>query len=234
MAERGQYGPGDVDALVAERIESVRNPSDKVFEDRSPDGHLHSLHRRRVEGGGTVTIITDVTEQRRAEDMFKNVVDQLPAAVCLKDTEGRYTLVNSTFCDWFVNPGEEIIGKTAYDLYPTDTADRIQAVDTEVVQTKRMTSQEICEPFADGSEHILQIAKFPICGDDGEVIAVGSVENEITDLKNTIEEAEKAKNRAEFMNKMTVGRELKMIELKKEIDELLEEKGEAPRYSDTG
>ena len=32
-AERGQHGEGDVEALVAERVESLRNPSDKTFED---------------------------------------------------------------------------------------------------------------------------------------------------------------------------------------------------------
>ena len=234
LAENGQYGPGDIDALVAERIESVRNPSDKVFEDRTLDGHIHHVRRRRVEGGGTVTVITDVTEQRRAEDIFKTVVDQLPSAVCLKDSDGRYTLANSVFHDWFVKPGDEIIGKTTLDVYPKETADVIQALDAEIIKSKKTIEKEITEPFIDGSEHIMRVIKFPVCGDDGEVIAVGAVESKITDLRKTIDEAEKAKNRAEFMNKMAVGRELKMIDLKKEIDELLEKMGEAPRYADTG
>ena len=255
LAENEQYGSGDIDAMVAERIESVRNPGNKVFEGRTPDGHIHEVRRRRVEGGGTVTVITDVTEQRRAEDeqrraeneqrraeneqrqakgLFKTVVDQLPAAICLKDAEGRYTLANSVFCKWFVKPGEDIIGKTTHDIYPSEIADKIQALDAEIIKTKKNAEEEICEPFADGSERILQIAKFPICDDNGEVIAVGSVENEITDLKKTIEEAEKAKRRPESFSRISTGRELKMIELKKEIDELLKKMSEAPRYSKAG
>ena len=38
LAEHGYYGDGDVDALVAKRVESLRNPSGKSFEDRTPDG----------------------------------------------------------------------------------------------------------------------------------------------------------------------------------------------------
>ena len=38
LAEHGYYGDGDVDALVARRVESLRNPSGETFEDRPPDG----------------------------------------------------------------------------------------------------------------------------------------------------------------------------------------------------
>jgi PAS domain-containing protein len=38
LAANGYYGPGDVDALVAPRVESLRNPSGKSFEDHTPDG----------------------------------------------------------------------------------------------------------------------------------------------------------------------------------------------------
>jgi len=67
LAEHGYYGEGDVEAFVAKRVESLRNPSDKTFETRTPDGHIHQL-RRRVAAGGTVTVITDITELKRAEE----------------------------------------------------------------------------------------------------------------------------------------------------------------------
>jgi len=43
-------------------------------------------------------------------------------------------------------------------------------------------------------------------------------------------ELEKKVRQAEFINKMTIDRELKMIELKKEINDLLEEAGKEPKY----
>ena len=36
LAVNGYYGEGDVDALVAERVESLRNPSGRSFEDHTP------------------------------------------------------------------------------------------------------------------------------------------------------------------------------------------------------
>ena len=67
LAENGYYGEGDVDALVAQRVESLRNPSGKSFEDHTPDGRWYRILRRRVAGGGTVTVMTDITEQKQAE-----------------------------------------------------------------------------------------------------------------------------------------------------------------------
>jgi len=67
LAESGYYGPGDVDELVAKRVESLRFPSNAPFEDRTPDGRVYQVRRRLVEAGGVVTVITDITEQKRAE-----------------------------------------------------------------------------------------------------------------------------------------------------------------------
>jgi len=77
LAEHGYYGEGDIDAFVAERVESLRSPSDKTFETRTPDGRIHQLHRRRAAAGGTVTVITDITERKRAEEDLRETTEFL-------------------------------------------------------------------------------------------------------------------------------------------------------------
>ena len=67
LAEHGYYGAGEVDAQVARRIESLRNPTGNSFEDLTPDGRCYRIRRRRAAAGGTVTVMTDITEQKRAE-----------------------------------------------------------------------------------------------------------------------------------------------------------------------
>ena len=67
LAENGYYGDGDVEAMVARRVESLRNPSGKSFEDRTPDGHVYRVGRRRAASGGTVTVMSDVRELKEAE-----------------------------------------------------------------------------------------------------------------------------------------------------------------------
>jgi class 3 adenylate cyclase len=67
LAENGYYGEGDPEQLVAQRVESLRHPTDRSFEDHAPDGRCYRVLRRRVAQGGTVTVISDITEQKRAE-----------------------------------------------------------------------------------------------------------------------------------------------------------------------
>ncbi len=80
LAEHGYYGDGDVDALVAARVESLRNPSGKAFEDRTPDGRIYRVVRRRVASGGTVTVITDVTELKESERKLLDAMQRVEEA----------------------------------------------------------------------------------------------------------------------------------------------------------
>jgi class 3 adenylate cyclase len=68
LARNGYYGEGDPDDLLARRVESLRNPTGVAFEDRTPNGNVYRVSRRKVASGGTVTVITDITELKRSED----------------------------------------------------------------------------------------------------------------------------------------------------------------------
>jgi signal transduction histidine kinase/DNA-binding response OmpR family regulator/HPt (histidine-containing phosphotransfer) domain-containing protein len=68
LAQRGDYGPGRIADLIAPRIESLRNPSGQEFIDVTPDGRTFAVRRNPVQGGGTVTTVSDVTELYAARD----------------------------------------------------------------------------------------------------------------------------------------------------------------------
>ncbi|NQU56272.1 MAG: PAS domain-containing protein [Rhodospirillales bacterium] len=55
--------------------------------------------------------------------LFRSVIDNSPAAILLKDTEGRYLVANRQWHKWFNPEGHGITGKTAYDFYSKDHAD---------------------------------------------------------------------------------------------------------------
>jgi diguanylate cyclase (GGDEF)-like protein len=64
-AERGEYGPGDVDDHVAYKMDLVRKRIPHVFERTRPNGVIVEIRGRPISGGGFVTSYTDVTENRR-------------------------------------------------------------------------------------------------------------------------------------------------------------------------
>jgi class 3 adenylate cyclase/PAS domain-containing protein len=113
LAEHGYYGPGDVEGQVARRLESLRNPTGKSFEDHTPDGRWYRVLRRRVAAGGTVTVMTDITKQKQAEqDLVDSearlhvALDNLPGALAYTDDDQRIVFCNDRFKELYVVPPE--------------------------------------------------------------------------------------------------------------------------------
>jgi PAS domain S-box-containing protein len=113
LAVSGYYGAGDVDVLVAERIESLRNPSGRSFEDHTPDGRWLRIRRRRAVTGGTVTVMTDITEQKQVEENLAEkeaqlhaALDNMPGALVYTDEDLNIVVCNERFKDMYGAPRE--------------------------------------------------------------------------------------------------------------------------------
>jgi len=113
LAEHGYYGEGEVEALVARRVESLRDPSGRAFEDHAPDGRWFRILRRRAEAGGTVTVMTDVTEQKLIELQLAGkeaelhvALDNMPGALVFTDDDLKIVFCNDRFRELYVVPPE--------------------------------------------------------------------------------------------------------------------------------
>ena len=113
LAENGYYGDGNVEALVAQRVESLRNPSGKGFEDHTPDGRYYRILRRRSAEGGTVTVMTDITEQKEAERTLSEkeaqlhvALDNMPGALVYTDRDLKIVFCNERFKEMYRAPSE--------------------------------------------------------------------------------------------------------------------------------
>ncbi|MGB1311022.1 MAG: PAS-domain containing protein, partial [Leucothrix sp.] len=74
-AQRGEYGEGDIDEQVAERVALAKNFQPHVFDRIRPDGTIIEVRGNPMKkNGGFVTTYTDVTEQRHAEARLENRV----------------------------------------------------------------------------------------------------------------------------------------------------------------
>jgi PAS domain S-box-containing protein len=72
---------------------------------------------------GYFVLVRDLTEQRRREDelarrnrQLEEMLDAVPARVCLTDLDRRYRYVNREFCEFAGKRPEEIIGLTSEEL----------------------------------------------------------------------------------------------------------------------
>ena len=118
-AERGEYGDGDIDRLVAERVLLAKHFRSHVFERVRPDGTIIEVRGNPIPNGGFVTTYTDVTVHRQTEAMLeqrvikrtaelhesenwiRQITDAVPALIAYVDKENRYRFVNQMHESWF-------------------------------------------------------------------------------------------------------------------------------------
>ena len=80
-AERGEYGPGNIDTQVAERVAAAKDFSPHIRERRRPNGRLLLLRGEPLPHAGFVTLYSDITEQRYIEQLTEHQNIQLEERV---------------------------------------------------------------------------------------------------------------------------------------------------------
>lgn len=80
-AERGEYGPGDVEEQVRERVELAKRFEPHCFQRTRPDGVVLEIVGVPLPGGGFVTTYTDVTERAQHQAKLKEQADKMAELV---------------------------------------------------------------------------------------------------------------------------------------------------------
>jgi len=173
-------------AWLQERLVRHRNPKGPVEQDRQ-GGVWHLIQEQRLDDGSIVSIVSDITDRKRAEEAlaasearFRAVFDHAPSAIALKDRNGRYELVNRTYENFFEIAGEDILGKTSADLFPADIAARLEKRDRSIMDNRKTEVYEssVSNPGLEMS--FVRMIKFPVFDQFGALTGVGSFANDIS------------------------------------------------------
>ncbi|MES2950985.1 MAG: PAS-domain containing protein [Pseudomonadota bacterium] len=89
-AAQGEYGPGDADEQVRQRLELSRQFLPHRFERVRPDGSIIEVCGHPLPGGGMVTTYTDVTIPRQREQALRELSAELEQRVEARTAELRH------------------------------------------------------------------------------------------------------------------------------------------------
>lgn len=141
-----------------------------------------------------------VTDRKRAEDalrrserLLQDIINNTTAVIYVKDTDGRFLLINRRFEQLFHLTMDQIIGHTNHEIFPKDIADAFRANDVAVLERNRAVEYEEYAPHSDGLHAYISI-KFPLYDHTGKPYATGGISTDITERKR-IEDALHASDR---------------------------------------
>jgi two-component system, sensor histidine kinase and response regulator len=121
-------------------------------------------------------------ERLRANALMQSIGDASSDSIFAKDLQGRYLLCNTTGCQWFGKPLEQILGADDRELLDPDTAQRLMNRDAAVLADGRVQYYEEAVQF-NGRQRTLLITKGPLRDADGRVIGVFGVSRDISERK---------------------------------------------------
>jgi len=80
MAERGDFGPGDLEELVAARVKSIYEASAAFEEVEFADGRIMERRLTRMPDGGMLATYLDITERKRVEADLRRAKEEAELA----------------------------------------------------------------------------------------------------------------------------------------------------------
>jgi PAS domain S-box-containing protein len=154
---------------------------------RCKDGSWRWLEwtaRKAPDSGLVYGAARDVTHHHDAqaalsanEAWLHAIVNHSTAAIFVKDRAQRYVLVNEVFLSALGLAREDVLGKTARQIWPdapTDEAER-EVLDRGVV----VTHDEVVE-LGDGT-HVMMVTRFPLLDAAGAVSGIAAIATDITE-----------------------------------------------------
>jgi PAS domain S-box-containing protein len=185
-------GKNDFDFFAPEHAQAASADERRILE--SGQGMIGKTERiRRADGGfrwvtatkvplrdgsgkvvGLVGMSRDVTENVMAEHLLQVLADNLPELVYIKDTQGRYVIDNATHRNFLgLQRVGQLVGKTAFDFYPRELAEKIRADDQAVLDSKLpLLNREEYFTNLRGEKTLVSTSKIPYRDEEGNIVGL--------------------------------------------------------------
>jgi PAS domain S-box-containing protein len=155
--------------------------------------HFYEARLLPLQENQIIVVIRDITEHKLAEEalryernLLRTLIDNLPDAVYVKDTECRKTVANSADVRFMGQQLEaDVLGKTDFDFYPAKDSAEYYADDQSVIKTGRpVLNKEEFMIDKEGKGHWVSTSKLPLRDAQGRIIGLVGVGREISERKD--------------------------------------------------
>jgi len=120
---------------------------------------------------------------RASEALYHSLVETIPMNVWRKDAAGRFTFGNQGFCETTKRSLGELIGKTDFDLFPVELAEKYRRDDASVLATGSRFEATEEHLTAEGETLHVRVVKLPVYDGNGQIVGTQGIFSNVTDSK---------------------------------------------------
>ncbi|HZW30448.1 MAG TPA: PAS domain-containing protein, partial [Isosphaeraceae bacterium] len=118
---------------------------------------------------------------RQTEVFYHSLVETIPQMILCKDLDLRFTFANQKFCAELGRSLEEIQGKTDFDFFPRELAEKYRADDRRVLESGQILDVVEEHVTPKGEKLYVQVMKTPLFGPDGKAIGLQGIFWDVTE-----------------------------------------------------
>lgn len=175
--------------------------------------------------------VQDITERREAEERYKGLIEDAPDGIIGLDNKGYITSCNSAYLKLTGYSKEELVGKHFTKVAPVQLSELANYIKIfpAIISGKGQKMYEFKGKNKDGGFHYGE-ANISLIKREGRIEGMQAFLRDITQRRKADEALKKHAEELENMNRFMVGRELDMVNLKKEVNALLKASGQPEKY----
>jgi len=190
---QGTFFEADPEQYIAEltsALQTDRKPSRKTLE--LGDGRVIAVLSQPMAAGGWVVTHEDVTERHRAEkelektrNFLHTVIENVPVPIIVKNAgDRRYVLINRPVEEHFGLSRDQMIGRTAHDVFSKSDADIVDQHDNRLLATREQEFFDVHPIETPGNgTRLVTSTRLPIIGEDGAPQYLVNVLQDVTERK---------------------------------------------------